>query len=456
MKKIVIRNGHVIDPACGRDGIGDVFICDGKISDPDPLNENGAEILDASGKLVCPGFVDIHMHEDPVDADGRIEYKEKTSIFGCMLRMGVTTAIGGNCGESKYHPADYLDIADEFGAPVNIGMLAAHEYFRVRSGCTDKYAPATPAQKAWTAAEMTKCVERGCLGVSYGIRYAPGTDAAEIRETAAGCAALGGLAAAHIRDDAKAVFSALEEYLGAVLPLKMPVQISHIGSMAGFGQMKEFLALLEKYREQNPDIACDCYPYDAFCTGIGSACYDEGWLNRYDCGYDVLEIAEGEFRGQRCTEELFRKIRKDFPDYKTICHVMDADDVKLAFSDPYVMLGSDGTLSSGQGHPRAAGAFPRFLSQYVREGVVSRYEAVRKMTLLPAERLGLKSKGRLTPGADADVVILDPEKLRDTATFEDPIAVPEGIDRVILGGETVCLEGKILQPRAGRSVRLGR
>lgn len=449
----IIRNGLVIDPASGRNRVEDIYFSDGRITTANSFAESEATIVPADGKLVCPGFIDIHMHEDPVDAQGKIEVDEATSIFACMLRMGVTTAIGGNCGESKYHPADYLDLADRYGAPVHVGMLAAHEYFRTRSGCTDRYGAASPAQKAQMAQEMTSCVERGCFGVSYGVRYVPGMDASEMMETAAGAAALGGFIAAHIRDDAKAVFSALKEYLDVAEALHMPAQVSHIGSMAGFGQMQEFLRQIDRYREAGNDVTCDCYPYEAYSTSIGSACYDDGWLERYDCGYDVLEIAEGKYQGQRCTEEIFREVRTEHPEYKTICHVMDGKDVNIAFSHPGVMLASDGTLNHGHGHPRAAGAFPRFLSRYVKNGIVSLERAVEMMTLMPAERLGLENKGRLTPGSDADIVIIDLNTLEDTATFAQPLCTPKGIDMVWVGGQLACQEGKILLSRAGKSVR---
>ena len=298
-------------------------------------------------------------------ADGRIVYNEQRSIFACMLRMGVTTAVAGNCGENKFHPADYLDLADRDGVPVNVAMLAGHEYFRHQAGCTDNYAAATKEQKAEMAREIEKSLERGCAGVSYGIRYVPGMDIQELLGTAAGAAKHGKLVAAHIRDDAGFVFDAAREFLDAGLRLGVPMEVSHIGSMAGFGQMEAFLGLIDSYRLLEPRIGCDCYPYAAFSTNLGSATYDEGWRERYQCSYDAVELAEGKYKGQRCTKEIFDETRRDFPACMTICYVMRQDEVDLAYSHPGVMVGSDGTLSTGQGHPRASGAFPRVLSRYV-------------------------------------------------------------------------------------------
>lgn len=451
--KIIIRGGRLIDPANAIDSVQDVYIDGGKVVRPYPLSE-AEEIIDASGRIVCPGFIDIHMHEDPVLPDGSIYCDEEKAIFACMLRMGVTTAIGGNCGESVCHPADYLDLAERQGMAVNVGMLAGHEYFRNAAGATDKYAPASEAQKEQMSREIAESLKRGCLGVSYGIRYVPGIDMDELIKSAAGCREYGGMIAAHIRSDAAEVFDAAREFLDAGVQLGVPVQISHIGSMAGFGQMEEFLRLVDSYRLTKPDILCDCYPYDAFSTGIGSTTYDEGWLDRYGCDYSVVELPEGKYKGQRCTKEIFDEVRRDHPDCKTICYVMQQEQVDMAYRHPGVCLGSDGTLSEGQGHPRAAGSFPRLIARYVKNGVITMYDAIGMMTSKPAKQLGLKNKGRLNVGADADVVIFDPEKIQDRATFAQPLLSPVGIDCVIVGGEVAAKDCVIVNAHAGKTVRL--
>ena len=451
--KTLIRGGRVIDPANAIDSLHDILLEDGKVAAIDPAGAEADLVIDAAGKIVCPGFLDIHMHEDPVLPDGKIDNDPEKSIQSAMLRMGVTTAICGNCGEVKYHPADYLDLVDEQGCAINIAMLAGHEYFRVKSGCTDKYGPATEAQKAQMAAEMEDCLKRGCVGISYGIRYVPGLDRDELLKTAEGCCRQGGILAAHIRDDAAAVFSAAEEFLDIGRTLNLPLEFSHIGSMAGFGQMEKFLQQMDRARAEGMRIGCDCYPYEAFSTGIGSTTYDDGWYNRYGCGYDVVELCEGKYKGQRCTKEIFDEVRRDFPDCKTICYVMAKEEVDKAFRHPGVMIGSDGTLSDGQGHPRACGAFPRLIARYAKTGVISLYEAVNKMTAMPANHLGLTNKGRLNVGADADVVIFDPETIEDRATFEEPLLAPVGIDYVIVNGTLAVKDGSILCRNAGTSVR---
>ena len=251
----LIQNGTLIDPAGGAHAVRDLWINNGIVSAPQARAD---EVIDASGKIVAPGFVDIHMHEDPVDTEGHLMSYDERSVFACGLHMGVTTAVAGNCGENKAHPADYLDLVDRDGAPVNVAMLAGHGYFRFRAGCGDRYAPSTSGQRAHMAREIAEALERGCVGVSFGIRYDPGMDADERAETAASCRRDGKLIAAHIRDDAARVFSAAREFLDAGLRLEVPLQVSHIGSMAGFGQRSEFLDLIGEYRRLRPDSMCDC------------------------------------------------------------------------------------------------------------------------------------------------------------------------------------------------------
>ena len=217
---------------------------------------------------------------------------------------------------------------------------------------------------------------------------------------------------------------------------------------------REFvLRMIDRYRMNGLDVSCDCYPYDAFSTSIGSATYEDGWMERYGCSYDAVELCEGKYKGQRCTEAIFNEVRSGHPECLTVCYVMREDDVDRAFAHPNVMLASDGILSHGQGHPRAAGAFPRFLSQFARRGNLSLYDAISRMTAMPAARLGLTSKGCLRVGADADAVIFDPDSIMDCADFQHPVCAPTGIDRVLIGGVTAVEKGRIVQNDLGRSIR---
>lgn len=447
--KTLIYGGRVIDPANRADALLNILVEDGKICWVGTEKCAADEYIDARNRIVAPGFIDLHMHEDPVDERGRIQ----PDIFNTMLRMGVTTAVGGNCGINVYDPVDYLNKADEQGTPVNVALLAGHEYFRKAAGATDIYAPATEAEKSAMEAGIRKALAGGCVGVSFGLRYVPGADKDEFFRAAACCQGTGKFIASHVRDDADAVFAAIDEFCAAGVKYHLPVQISHIGSMGGFGQMEQVLRQVDGYRLNGLDVAMDCYPYFAFSTRIGTPTYDPGWLERYHCDYGVLEFSEGKYKGRRATKETFVEVRRDDPNCITVCYVMQENDVRLALSHPAVMMASDGLLDNGQGHPRAAGSFPRFLAEFSRKGDISLYDAVAKITAMPATRLGLANKGRLNVGADADITIFDPVAVADCATFREPTLAPRGIDYVFIGGKLAAKDCCIINGNCGSSVR---
>ena len=446
--KTLIFGGHVIDPANHVNGKLNLLIGDGKVLWAGTGMPEADRRIDATGKIVTPGFIDIHLHEDPV-ADGKIQ----PCIFEMALRQGVTTCVGGNCGINVYDPAAYLDIVDRDGAAVNVAMLAGHEYFRKAAGAEDIYAGSTPEQQEEMARTIRAALDAGCMGVSFGLRYVPGADKQEFFRAAECCRESKKLICSHVRDDADAIFGAIDEFCAAGVEFGVPVQISHIGSMGGFGQMEGVLQQIDAYKLNGLDIAMDCYPYFAFSTRLGTPTYDPGWLDRYHCGYDVLEFCEGKYKGQRATKESFDEMRVGFPECITVCHVMKEEDIRMAFRHPAVMLGSDGLVNNGQGHPRAAGSFARFLAEFCRKGDLSLYTAIEKMTAQPAARLGLTGKGRLNAGADADITIFDFDTIHDGATFASPATPPQGIEYVFLGGELALEKGNIVSNCCGKAVR---
>ena len=446
--KTLIYGGRVIDPANRLDGAYNLLLENGKVAWIGTEVPDADETIDATGKIVTPGFIDIHMHEDPVE-DGKI----RQCIFPMMLRQGVTTAVGGNCGGNVHDPVDYLNIVDRDGTAVNVALYAGHEYFRIAAGAEDIYGGSTEAERQEMETNIRAALDAGCVGVSFGLRYVPGADKEEFFRAAACCAGTGKPIASHVRDDADAIFVSIEELIEAGRTFHIPMQISHIGSMAGFGQMEAVLKQVETYQAEGLDVTLDCYPYFAFSTRLGTPTYDPGWLDRYHCDYDVLEFCDGKYRGQRATKETFDEVRAEFPDCLTVCYVMKEADIRLAFRHPAVMLGSDGITDKGRGHPRCAGTFPRFLPEFVKKGDVTLFEAVKKMTFMPALRLNLHQKGHLSVGADGDVTIFDYETVRDRATFADPALPPEGICCVLIGGEVVLKDGVIIRDNCGKSVR---
>lgn len=446
--RTLIYGGRVIDPANRLNGTYNILLENGKVAWIGTDMPEADETIDASGKIVTPGFVDIHMHEDPVE-NGRI----RQCIFPMMLRQGVTTAVGGNCGGNVYDPLDYLNIVDRDGTAVNVALYAGHEYFRIAAGAEDIYGGSTEVQKQEMEKNIRAALDGGCVGVSFGLRYVPGADKEEFFRAAACCAESKKPIASHVRDDADAIFASIEELLEAGRAFDIPVQISHIGSMAGFGQMEAVLRQVDEACEEGLDVMLDCYPYFAFSTRLGTPTYDPGWLARYHCGYDVLEFCDGKYRGQRATKETFDEMRLRFPQCLTVCYVMKEEDIRLAFRHPRVMLGSDGITDNGRGHPRCAGTFPRLLAEFVKKGDLTLYQAIEKMTAMPAKRLGLKTKGHLGVGADGDITIFNLETVRDKATFAEPALPPEGIEHVFLGGEPVLKNGEIFRNRCGKAVR---
>lgn len=217
--------------------------------------------------------------------------------------------------------------------------------------------------------------------------------------------------------------------------------------------MTQMLEIIDAYKASGYDVTADCYPYYAFSTRIGETTYDDGFLERYNTDYSVVEICEGKYKGQRCTEKIFRELRTEAPETITVCHVMKPEDVDLALIHPNVMLASDGLLNQGQGHPRAGGTFPRFIKNYVKTGKISLYDAINKMTTMQAKKLGLENKGRLSKGADADIVIFDLDKIADNATFDKPVEYPVGIEYVLIAGEVALKDNQVINGSLGKSVR---
>lgn len=450
MLDVVLNNGLVIDPRNRIMSVLNVGIAGGKIVCVTRDTINGAAVYDCGELVVTPGFVDAHAHEDPYDKNKR---EIVPAISHCLLAMGVTTFVGGNCGNGPESLREYLAALDRAGHPVNVAMLSAHGSLRNRFGTFNKYGSVDDATIGQMAGLLADELEAGAVGLSFGVRYVPGMD---YREMAALCIVVnrfGGVVTAHVRDDADKVIPALEEMVRLSRDSGAKLQISHIGSMAAYGQMRAAYRFIDDCAARGLDIGVDCYPYNAFCTAIGSATYDDGFLERYGIDYSRIMITEGKYKGQPCTAASFQEERAKHPEYLTVAHVMREAEVDMALAHPRTLVGSDGILHDGNGHPRLAGTFPRILREYViKKKILTLYDAVDKMTSRPAVRFAL-DKGSLSPGADADVTVFDMKSVCDTASFANPMSRPEGIKYVFIGGQLACKDGQILRDDLGKSVR---
>ena len=435
--KIVINNGLVIDPKNSINDYLNLEVTDGKISKISKEKLGGDYEIDAKNLCITPGFIDIHMHED-IMKDGKIQI----DIFERMLKMGVTTAVGGNCGIGPNNIGEYLKEYEK-NPLINFQMLLPHKVLRDHIGAEDRYASLSSdeIEKMYRYGEKL-IKENNLLGISFGIEYIPGIN----REELINLAKLGKnkIIAVHLRKDGKDIIESCEEFFEIAKYVNSHFQISHIGSMAGYGQMEKFLNYIQDKINNGLDIGCDCYPYTAFSTHIGSAVFDDGYIESHGGDYSKLEVLDGKYKGQRCTIEIFNDLRKNSPDTLVAGHLMVDEDIKIAFQNKNVVVASDGLLSeSGNGHPRAVGTFPKFLRKYVLDDkIMSLSEGVAKVTSQPADLYGLEA-GTLSIGASGDITIFSLDELKDNATFEKLIS-PSGIKYVLVNGKIVLKDGEII------------
>lgn len=451
MYNLKIINGKILDYETQSEVICDIGIKDGKIASIGKCNEAAEIEINAAGKMVSPGFIDIHMHEELI---GNTIDGDDYDIANRMLLMGVTTCVGGNCGNNRQSIVDFFEFIDKNGAPANYLSFIGHNYLRNITGIDDRYAAATKKEIRRMKDLALAAVEKGAIGISMGLEYSPGIEFSELIGICDGLRDEKVLLSAHYRKDAKYGIDSIKELMSISTETGLPMQISHLGSCTAYGMMNESLKVIENAVAQGVDVAADCYPYDAFSTYIGSSVFDDGCFELWNKSFDSILLTEGPYKGIRCDEKTFYKVRKEHPNMLVVAFVMNEEEVIEAFKSPFVMVASDGVYRKGQGHPRGAGTFPRVLGKYVRElNQLSLIDALRKMTLVPAKRLGLTSKGEIKEGYDADLVIFNPDEIIDTADFQNPIEKPKGISYVIIDGKIAVEDNKIKNSRLGKVIR---
>ncbi len=430
----------------------DILIEDGKIADLGSVKVETDVTIDAKGKIVSPGFIDIHMHEETIED---LEDPYFTSYY--ELLMGATTCVAGNCGNNRQGVKEFSEFIEKNGSPVNYLSFIGHNFLRRQVGIEDRYRAATNEEIEKMKELVKENIPLGIVGISYGIEYSPGIDFRELVELAKGLDSKDYLLSAHYRNDGEKSVESIEEMVKISTESGIPMQIAHIGSCSAFGFMKETLDMIKKYREDGADIMADCYPYDAFATYIGSAVFDDGCFERWDKTYSDILLTEDPFKNVRCDKETFELARKEYPNIIAAAFVMREEEVIEALKAPFVFVGSDSLFRRDMGHPRGAGSFPRVLSKYVREmKELDIVDALWKMTLGPATRLNLSKKGQIKVGMDADITIFDPETIEDGATYAEPTLPPKGISHVLIDGKIAVENNKVLEGRLGRYIKYER
>jgi dihydroorotase len=443
-----------MDPESGLDAVRNVGIRNGKIVEITEHSLSGKETINARGLVVAPGFIDLHEHgQEPRNYEFQAHDGVTTSL---ELERGVADVDGWyaqregksliNYGASIGHIPVRMEVMHDPGTFLPTGD-AAHR-------------AASPEEVDRIRAAIAKGLQRGALAVGMGITYTPVASHAEIVDVFKVAAAYHASVHVHLRyagmKEPTSALAAIEEVIAAAASTGAPLHVVHITSM-GLKDTPRLIAMVEGARARGLDVTTEAYPYPAGSTAIDSAVFDPGWQEAQGITYKDLQWAQ---TGERLTAETFEKYRKQGG--IVIVFSIPESAVREALADPTIMVASDGMPITGpKVHPRGQGTFCRVLGHYVREEkVLDLMTALRKMTLLPAQRLQkrapvFQNKGRIRVGADADITIFNPDTVIDKATFEDPLQFSAGISYVLVNGEPVVRDGVtvsgILPGRAARA-----
>lgn len=477
---------------------GSIAVKGGRITAVGTVAGSAAMTIDAEERVAAPGFIDVHTHSERI---------AKLPVAENFVRMGVTTIVTGNCGNSRTDVARFFEEITAAQCAINVATLVGHNSVR-------RQAMGGSFSRAPTAAELVKMkalveqgMREGAVGLSTGLIYLPGSFAKtdEIVALAKVAASHGGIYASHMRAETVRIFDALEELLQVAREAKIRAEVSHLklSGPSAWGKADEVLAVLERARAEGLQITHDAYAYTASSTGLAQLIPDQAregthadYLarladpaqkakivqemramrerqGRTDYAYAVIAKFDADARlNGRTIPQAAKLVRgSDALDDQVelildlekrgggsgVFHGMSEDDLQKFLRHPLTMIASDGgpqILSADVPHPRSYGNNARVLGRYVRElKLLSIEEAVRRMTSLPAATFELKDRGFLKPGAFADIVIFDPATVRDTATFEDPHHVAEGFTDVIVNGIPVIRQGALTKARPGGPLR---
>jgi len=506
--ELLIQGARVVDGTGSPWFLSDVAISDGRIVAMAPNLDIAAErVIDARGRVLAPGFIDVHTHVESSDSREGLAKLPRADNY---LLDGVTTIVTGNCGGSE------IDIpawrAELRGLGINVATLIGHNSVRRAVVGQDDRAP-TPEEMQQMRGLVEKAMRDGAVGFSTGLLYVPGTyaDTEEVIGLARVASGYGGVYTSHIREQGANLHDSISEAVRVGREAGMPVQISHlkVKGRTRWGTIGAALELIESYRREGVDVVVDAYPYERASTNLGvtlprwavagstqdiaARIDDEETHERIvdgmkdmldDGGYPDYSFATvAQYRPQpsfngRTISEINRLVERSATtdnEIETILDMMVAggatgytqgasmiynymsnEDVDTIFRYPNAAIASDGTIIAhgrGQPHPRSYGTNARILADFVRERqILTLEDAVRRMTSLPARTFSFHDRGIIRPGFVADLVMFDPKLVNDRATFEDPHQYSEGFDVVVVNGEVAVADGELTDLRAGRFI----
>ena len=462
---VVIRGGRVMDPETGLDAIRNVGIRGQTVVAISEDELEGETVIEAAGLVVAPGFIDMHAHGQ----------SNRANEFQAM--DGVTTALELESGVPSL--AGFLgarggDAVLNFGASVSMGAArtsvmpayraqfeAAYTAF-AQEATEDARREASRVTGLGNYDELPKelypdlherinqGMAQGALGIGMAHQYYPGASHDEVYRVFELAGGQGYPIYTHVRS---MNIDAIQEVLANAMATGAPLHIVHLNS-SSLWNIETNLDLVLGAQEAGLDVTAEVYPYTAGSTSLESAIFDEGFQERLQITYADIQWQD---TGERLTEESFHRYREQGG--TVIIHMMKPEWIEMGLAADNVMVASDGMPYAPGAHPRSAGTFARFLGRYVRDqGTMPLMDGLRKVTLMPAQRLEtvspqMRRKGRVQIGSDADLTIFDPDRILDTATFEDDLSYSTGVEYVLVNGVFVVRGGAIVEgARPGRPV----
>jgi len=451
---LVLEGGRVIDPETSLDAVRNVGILNGKIVKVSGEKLAGKRVINASGLVVAPGFIDLHQHGQELESQRVKAFDGVTTALEMEIGVpDVAAFLKSKEGHSLIHygtTASHVAArALVFGAPLQPEVIkpgvGIPEILPKSGPATNNVA--TPEQIKKIEARLNEEIDAGGLGIGMGIQYTPGATRLEVIDMFRLAAERKLPVYTHMRSfghtEPGSDIESVEEVIGAAAISGASLHIVHINSTCLL-DTPECLSLIEGARARGLDVTTEAYPYIAGMTELNSALFNPGWREKIGIDYSNLVLPD---TGEHLTKARFEELHNSSTPHSVLVFANTQEMVDKTIPNPLIMIASDGA----EGHPRNAGCFSRVLAQYVRgKKTLTLMEAIRKMSLMPAQMLerstpAAHAKGRLQEGADADVVVFDPQTISDKATFEKPMEPSVGVHYLLVDGTVLINDGKMVE-----------